>query len=241
MLKHFIPLWGQQLVVAGKVLLDIRKHFIPLWGQQPAKIEIALSTLMKHFIPLWGQQHLRGRHGRHSGRNISYPYGDSNVEDAATAVIAVETFRSPMGTATGHAGPASKKRRETFHTPTGTATTRPNSWYFGQYRKHFIPLWGQQLHYDHWYIPLKLKHFIPLWGQQLVIDAIQIDVLRKHFIPLWGQQHVIRNCNAAHHRNISYPYGDSNPCLLSRTYWLMVKHFIPINHASRYACLWHKP
>ena len=83
--------------------------------------------LKKHFLPLWGQQHLRGRHGRHSGRNISYPYGDSNVEDAATAVIAVETFRSPMGTATGHAGPASKKRRETFHTPTGTATTRPNS------------------------------------------------------------------------------------------------------------------
>ena len=105
----------------------LKKYFIPLWGQQPAKIEIALSTLMKHFIPLWGQQHLRGRHGRHSGRNISYPDGDSNVEDAATAVIAVETFRSPMGTATGHAGPASKKRRETFHTPTGTATTRPNS------------------------------------------------------------------------------------------------------------------
>ena len=135
---------GTATSFAPAIFIFFWKHFIPLWGQQPLDLVVVQERLGnisypygdsnrivggrgasdgKHFIPLWGQQHLRGRHGRHSGRNISYPYGDSNVEDAATAVIAVETFRSPMGTATGHAGPASKKRRETFHTPTGTATT----------------------------------------------------------------------------------------------------------------------
>ena len=75
------------------------KHLIPLWGQQLEKLRqrrVAVSA--KHFIPLWGQQQSSDSSRPPQSGNISYPYGDSNVEDAATAVIAVETFHTPSGT-----------------------------------------------------------------------------------------------------------------------------------------------
>ena len=59
---------------------------------------IKICGCAKHFIPLWGQQQSSDSSRPPQSGNISYPYGDSNVEDAATAVIAVETFHTPSGT-----------------------------------------------------------------------------------------------------------------------------------------------
>ena len=141
----------------------------------------------KHFIPLWGQQHLRGRHGRHSGRNISYPYGDSNVEDAATAVIAVETFRSPMGTATGHAGPASKKRRETFHTPTGTVT--------------FAVIHRRTLR----------RNISYPYGDSNLRNCVSVGLpFPRNISYPYGDSNSASCVLIPSYRNISYPYGDSN-------------------------------
>ena len=124
----------------------------------------------------------------------------------------VETFHTPMGTATRIVNYLFGFRIiETFLTPMGTATrqTPPHG---SDWRKHFVPLWGQQrrrsmrrcissggnISYPYGDSNHRLssrthgsgKHFIPLWGQQ------QFSTLRfaahgvKHFIPLWGQQRV---------------------------------------------------
>ena len=118
--KHFLPLWGQQRDGEKDTGINRGKHFFPLWGQQlgaqavrlflmetfhtpmgTATIEhfvIKICGCAKHFIPLWGQQQSSDSSRPPQSGNISYPYGDSNVEDAATAVIAVETFHTPSGT-----------------------------------------------------------------------------------------------------------------------------------------------
>ena len=61
------------------------------------------STAQKHFVPLWGQQ---------------------RFQDKLVISSAVETFHTPMGTATLSAERAAIACRETFHTPMGTATQR---------------------------------------------------------------------------------------------------------------------
>ena len=55
----------------------------------------------KHFIPLWGQQPEYNRSEKviFAG-NISYPYGDSNNPRILRVHLKVETFLTPMGTAT---------------------------------------------------------------------------------------------------------------------------------------------
>ena len=122
------------------------KHFIPLWGQQRLEFFRGCVRDRKHFIPLRGQQQT-GNRAVHLGlRNISYPYGDSNRLATALSTLALETFHTPMGTATPRSACSASQSSvkhftplrgqqhslllailhdqvdETFHTPMGTAT-----------------------------------------------------------------------------------------------------------------------
>ena len=120
-LKHFIPLWGQQLAdcvarwfsparnisypygdsnmaVIATAHTPTQKHFIPLWGQQLHRVRHGGCNAGKHFIPLWGQQLTGAKAARLCPGNISYPYGDSNALVWLEAKADVETFHTPMGT-----------------------------------------------------------------------------------------------------------------------------------------------
>ena len=82
------------------------------------------SRMAKHFIPLWGQQPKRANVILVAPPgNISYPYGDSNGSAPTCAAVTPETFHIPMG----------------------TATLGIPLLFLVPHRKHFIPLWGQQL------------------------------------------------------------------------------------------------
>ena len=55
--------------------------------------------------------------------NISYPYGDSNLENGLVVSLVIETFHTPTGTATISALYRFTRPHETFHTHMGTATS----------------------------------------------------------------------------------------------------------------------
>ena len=166
-MKYFIPLWGQQHSSADILILRDDETFIPLWGQQlpyqsslvPGTPEIfhtptgtatilgffASTSKWKHFLPLWGQQQSRGKFSLIGFKKHFIPlWGQQLADEHLQFVICVETFHTPMGTATRLRESLSRTFRETFHTPMGTATQALNAPLHFLRRKHFIPLWGQQ-------------------------------------------------------------------------------------------------
>ena len=53
LLKHFIPLWGQQQSVSNSFSIAFAKHFIPLWGQKEnryVQLDISVFTLSARVI-----------------------------------------------------------------------------------------------------------------------------------------------------------------------------------------------
>ena len=143
--KHFISLWGQQLVALCMSTNRSRNISYPYGDSNISCIYTEYASRLKHFIPLWGQQpqafitHPRLRETFHT------PLGTATVFDAALRGARCETFHTPMGTATRRHRPCLCVSTETFHTPTGTATHRRTAVSPPVPTKHFIPLWGQQL------------------------------------------------------------------------------------------------
>ena len=104
-------------------------------------------------------------------------------------VVRGETFHTPMGTATGFSHRASRRRNGNISYPYGDSNE--------------IPRLNKRI--------LK-KHFLPLWGQQQAGNrAIHLG-LEETFLTPYGDsnQDSQLSFRFQDHRNISYPYGDSN-------------------------------
>ena len=137
--------YGDSNNVCGSTPIAVTKHFIPLWGQQRDKLRDRLRGRVETFhTPMgtataivctsvylctetfrtpMGTATFSVIHRRTLRRNISYPYGDSNLENGLVVSLVIETFHTPTGTATISALYRFTRPHETFHTHMGTATS----------------------------------------------------------------------------------------------------------------------
>ena len=120
--KHFLLLRGQQHGERGENVGTVAETFHTPMGTATTGMPVASASCCETFHTPTGTVTFAVIHRRTLRRNISYLYGDSNPHE-------------PL--------PACRDSAEAFHTPMGTATrqTPPHG---SDWRKHFIPLWGQQ-------------------------------------------------------------------------------------------------
>ena len=119
--------------------------FYPPMGTATAIVCTSVHLCTETFRTPMGTATFSVIHRRTLRRNISYPYGDSNLENGLVVSLVIETFHTPMGTATSTVVPSSTHCEKhfippygdsnqvsafyskhpfsvTFHTPMGTAT-----------------------------------------------------------------------------------------------------------------------
>ena len=96
--------------------------FYPPMGTATAIVCTSVHLCTETFRTPMGTATFSVIHRRTLRRNISYPYGDSNLENGLVVSLVIETFHTPMVTATSTVVPSSTHSWETFHTPMGTAT-----------------------------------------------------------------------------------------------------------------------
>ena len=144
--KHFISLWGQQLVALCMSTNRSRNISYP-YGDSNHREIVHVNVIPETFhTPMGTATHAISDNATHfNSETFHTPLGTATVFDAALRGARCETFHTPMGTATRRHRPCLCVSTETFHTPMGTATHRRTAVSPPVPTKHFIPLWGQQL------------------------------------------------------------------------------------------------
>ena len=207
--KHFISLWGQQLVALcmstnrprnisypygdSNHRLSSRthgsgKHFIPLWGQQQFSTLRFAAHGVKHFIPLWGQQPAKIEIALSTLMKHFIPLWGQQQLKLGERMVFCGNISYPYGDSNlWYSVVSFPQIHGNISYPYGDSNFLVLSCVLTHAAKHFVPLWGQQPIATNSAAATFSKHFIPLWGQQL--SVLRLDsVISKYFIPLWGQQ-----------------------------------------------------
>ena len=144
--------------------------FYPPMGTATAIVCTSVHLCTETFRTPMGTATFSVIHRRTLRRNISYPYGDSNINGRAIVYPLVRNISYPYGDSNQVSAFYSKHPFSvTFHTPMGTAT--PDAYRNRRAsEKHFIPLWGQK---ENRYVQLDISVF--------TLFAIVIHMLRRPY------------------------------------------------------------
>ena|GEM_PF-5416445 len=93
LVKHFIPLWGQQLLIVGiSLILKIETFHTPMGTATTVPVILSTRYARNISYPYGDSNRPAQPHSLHSTRNISYPYGDSNPVFVAALRLPVKHF-----------------------------------------------------------------------------------------------------------------------------------------------------